>query len=693
MTETTEFIYKRTPRGLVLDPVTVQVQPPTKVVHEVDEVKFLNQNPDSIGPPIEDPRSYVGLEASTQMPLGNTYTLQLPVAQGNIGEVLENDGTGQLEWKVGGGSGDVVYTGVNPVPTTRQFAVYDGTTGTEIKDSGYTAPAPASGIVGDVLTLNTPTDAVWTAPIVGGVQGIPPSLPGNLPQFDNLVADQISDSGVKASEVILNPSGVPLVGGTLAQFDTGPSTITDSGIPVASVGTVIGVPATTIGNLSEWTDATATQIGDSVVVAAEVVQNPSGVGVNGNLAQFGATPEQITDSGIVVADVGDVKSSSIPSVDSRIALFDGITGKIIKESTVGIDEADIQNVRWVNTSGSLMAPGVGAAALSNCFFGRLAGANTSVGGANFQNTSVGTGSFTAPSGAWGTTNNTAIGRSSLAACNGRSNTAIGALSLFSLDSTSNFNGNGNCAFGHQALYNLGTDANLNIAIGQQVGSNYTAAETNNLLIGSNLTGVAAESNTTRIGQGQTRCFVEGIVGNASTPTYENVMIDPATNQLTTSGVVEESSFGQMYFNGNTGTQTPIAAVNTWVTVAGPGGYSSTPSPDFTYTTVGNVTTMQYTGTDTIRLSCGAAFCWESASGTSDDATIAIHIDTGGGFVPVQASIQNSKLDNNNFGYPRNGSCRCIFSLSTGHSIAIRVQNNNNTANILVLSLSFDCFEI
>ncbi len=692
MTETTEFVYKRTPRGLVLDPVTVQVQPPTKVVHEVDEVKFLNQNPDSIGPPIEDPRSYVGLEASTQMPLGNTYTLQLPVAQGNIGEVLENDGTGQLEWKVGGGSGDVVYTGVNPVPTTRQFAVYDGTTGIEIKDSGYTAPAPASGVVGDVLTLNTPTDAVWTAPIVGGnVQGIPPSLPGNLPQFDNLVADQISDSGVKASEVILNPSGVPLVGGTLAQFDTGPSTITDSGITVASV--VSGVPPTTIGNLSEWTDATGTQIGDSVVVAAEVVQNPSGVGVNGNLAQFGATPEQITDSGIVAADVGDVKSSSIPSVDSRIALFDGVTGKIIKEASIGIDETDVQNIRWVNTSGSLMAPGVGAAALSNCFFGRLAGENTSVGGANFQNTSVGTGSFTAPSGAWGTTNNTAIGRSSLAACNGRGNTAIGALSLYSLDSTSNFNGNGNCAFGHQALYNLGTDANLNIAIGSQVGSNYTAAETNNLLIGSNLTGVAAESNTTRIGQGQTRCFVEGIVGNASTPTYENVMIDPATNQLTTSGVVEESSFAQMYFSGNTGTQTPIAFVNTWVTVAGPGGYSSTPSPDFTYTTVGNVTTMQYTGTDTIRLSCGAAFCWESASGTSDDATIAIHIDTGGGFVPVQASIQNSKLDNNNFGYPRNGSCRCIFSLSTGHSIAIRVQNNNNTANILVLSLSFDCFEI
>ena len=168
MTEATEFVYKRTSRGLVLDPITVQVQPPTKIIHEVDEVKFLNQNPDSIGPPIETPRSYVGLEASTQMPLGNTYTLQLPIEQGNVGEVLENDGTGQLEWQPGGGVGDVIYTGINPVPTTRQFAVYDGVEGKKILDSGYTAPAAGSGVVGDVLTLTGPTDSVWSPPVSSG---------------------------------------------------------------------------------------------------------------------------------------------------------------------------------------------------------------------------------------------------------------------------------------------------------------------------------------------------------------------------------------------------------------------------------------------------------------------------------------------------------------------------------------------
>ena len=325
--------YKKDPNSSRLIPVVGPVglvdTTPAKIIHTVDEVHFLNQNPNIE----ETPRSFVSVEASESMPAGGTYSLQLPTTQGSAGEVLENDGTGQLEWKVGGGSGDVVYTGVNPVPTTRQFAVYDGTTGTEIKDSGVTAPAAASGIAGDVLTLNTPTDAVWTAPIVG-VTGIPPSLPGNLSQFDNLVADQISDSGVKASEVILNPSGVPLLGGTLAQFDTGPTTITDSGIPVASVGTVIGVPPTSVGHLSEWTDVTATQLADSVVVAAEVVQNPSGVGVNGNLAQFGATPEEITDSGVAVLDVGDVKSSTIPSVNNTITVYDSTTGKLIKAGGV-----------------------------------------------------------------------------------------------------------------------------------------------------------------------------------------------------------------------------------------------------------------------------------------------------------------------------------------------------------------------
>ena len=722
MTEVTEFVYKRTPEGLVLDPITVIETPPRKEVHEVDEVKFLNQNPDSIGPPRENPRSYVGMQASDQMPLGNTYTLQLPTGQGGAGEVLENDGTGQLEWAPGG-AGDVIYTGVEPVPTPNQFAIYDNVEGKKIKDSGITSPVPGSGVAGDVLTLTTPTDSVWAPP---------PGAAG-----------------------------------------------------------VSGVPPTTIGNLAEWSDATATQISNSAVVASQVVQNPSGLGPNGNLAQFGATPEQITDSGLPVADIGDVKSNSIPANDKRIALYDGVSGVQIRESTIELDDSSAADTRWRSSFGtSLFAPGT---SFQNCLFGQGAGGSLVPGGSVFQNTAVGVSALNAAI-ALNTNSNTAIGHTALTACaGGSSNTSVGALSSFTLTT-----GSGNTAMGRQALQNLTTGSG-NLCFGNQAGQGYVGGESDNILIGRLLSGTPGESNVIRIGNGQNDCFIDGIVGNSSTPTYENVMINPADGQLATSGVgvgdvtsstipsvnntavvydgvsgtqikaagvitmngneiattvpglpaelilssgtgaggfgamqlkyttaiapvgalayvgivtggpdtdklmkiplPDEPSFGQMYFNGNTGTQTPVFAVNTWYPVAGPGGYSSTPSPDFTYTTVGNVSTMTYTGTgpggvpDTIRVSCGAAFCWESASGTSDDATIAIHINTGGGYVPIQASIQNSKLDNNNFGYPRNGSCRAIFTMTTGNSLQMRVQNNNNTANILVLSLSFDCFEI
>ena len=404
--------------------------------------------------------------------------------------------------------------------------------------------------------------------------------------------------------------------------------------------------------------------------------------VIGNLPQFDdLTSQLISDSGIAVGDVGDVKSSSIPSVDSRIALFDGITGKLIKEASMGIDETDVQNIRWVNSSGSLMAPGVGAAALSNCFFGRLAGENTSVGGANFQNTSVGTGSFTAPSGAWGTTNNTAIGRSSLAACNGRSNTAVGSLSLYSLDSTSNFNGNGNCAFGHQALYNLGTDANLNIAIGQQVGSNYTAAESNNLLIGSNLAGVTAESNTTRIGQGQTRCFVEGISGVQAGATYENVRINPVDGQLAT----DTYAYSEQYIQGNTFNDTSIT-VGTWADLNGAGRVNG-PANDFLQN-VGYSST--YTGTPDIRVQVNVCVSWENDS--SSNIKVQLGVFKNANALPEPNLRLRTHLDDGS-DYPRSSSLCGFVNLSNGDTLSVQVLNETDSDDIIFWSTNFNIHKI
>jgi hypothetical protein len=100
--------------------------------------------------------------------------------------------------------------------------------------------------------------------------------------------------------------------------------------------------------------------------------------------------------------------------------------------------------------------------------------------------------------------NTAIGSQALISnVSGTANTALGNQSL-------NFNSSGgrNIAIGFQALVNNTTGFN-NIAIGYQAGLNHTLGR-NNIAISA--FGGAGESDTTRIGEVQTRAFVAGIRG-------------------------------------------------------------------------------------------------------------------------------------------------------------------------------------
>jgi len=102
-------------------------------------------------------------------------------------------------------------------------------------------------------------------------------------------------------------------------------------------------------------------------------------------------------------------------------------------------------------------------------------------------------------------NNTATGYGALYRNTGMQNTANGAYAL-----SSNPLGHDNTAIGSNALLGNSTGT-FNIGLGVSGGTNLTTGS-NNIAIGNY--GVAGESNTIRIGQAQTRTFINGISGVA-----------------------------------------------------------------------------------------------------------------------------------------------------------------------------------
>ncbi len=137
--------------------------------------------------------------------------------------------------------------------------------------------------------------------------------------------------------------------------------------------------------------------------------------------------------------------------------------------------------------------------------------------------------------------NTAVGAGSLDLNTANNNTATGAAALLLNTTGSNNTANGtdalvfnntgiqNTATGAFALYG-NTTGGGNIAVGYQAGSSLTTGN-NNIEIGS--TGVAAESNTIRIGDPATHTaiFLAGITAMSPAPPNQAVLVDPATGQL------------------------------------------------------------------------------------------------------------------------------------------------------------------
>jgi hypothetical protein len=92
-------------------------------------------------------------------------------------------------------------------------------------------------------------------------------------------------------------------------------------------------------------------------------------------------------------------------------------------------------------------------------------------------------------------------------------------------------GSNNVAVGNHTL--LGTTGSNNVAIGNNAGQNYTAGESSDILIGNGVGGTAGESNVTRIGTGQSACYISGING-VNNSTASVVTCAGSSGQLGTS---------------------------------------------------------------------------------------------------------------------------------------------------------------
>ena len=108
--------------------------------------------------------------------------------------------------------------------------------------------------------------------------------------------------------------------------------------------------------------------------------------------------------------------------------------------------------------------------------------------------------------------NTAMGNEALNdTTTGSGNTAIGGGAL-----SSNTTGGHNTALGYLADGGL-TTGEFNVAVGENAGQNLSESDSGNIDIGYNVTGVAGESNTIRIGNADiTGTYISGISGQTAT---------------------------------------------------------------------------------------------------------------------------------------------------------------------------------
>lgn len=392
---------------------------------------------------------------------GTTETLggRLVVSNGGTGAttltgVLIGNGTGpitanaitQYNTLIGGASNSI--TSIAPsvtsgIPFVSQGSAANPTFGTAVVAGGGTGNTVLSNhgvLLGQGTSPIVTTAVGTTGQVFTGVTG----------------ADPVWASPAASSISITGNSGGALTGNTFT-FTGGTTGLTFSG--AGSTETLGGDLVVANGGTGNTT-FTAYSVLCAGTTATGAFQNVSGVGTTGQVLTSngaGALPTWQTGGGggsgitTINGDVGSVTGSTVT--------ISGDGGFNYAGSSVRFESAA--------TTLSLLTSDVN----SNTFIGSSAGTTTASG-----------------------SDNTGIGVSSLGATtSGSFNAALGYASLGNFES-----GSTNVSIGYQSALNLVSGSD-NTILGASAGTSYTSSENSNIVIGSGVSGVAAESNVLRIG--------------------------------------------------------------------------------------------------------------------------------------------------------------------------------------------------
>lgn len=270
-----------------------------------------------------------------------------------------------------------------------------------------------------------------------------------------------------------------------------------------------------------------------------VMGDGTNITITGNPATHTLTVSLVGGGGSVTID-GDTGSATGSTITFNANSNSGSSVEFSASgSTVDLLVTDANtNTIIGKNAGKVGISGVGNTGLGNGVFNKLTSGNESV--------AIGDGALAAFTIQGATV---AIGYQAGTALEGFPNTLVGFKAGTSLTSADH-----NTAIGYQALnnVNIGTD---NIAIGHLAGSDYTAGETDNIVVGN--VGVVGESSVIRIGSDQTLTYVAGITG--ATPTSANTPQVVLCDSIGNLAVISSGSSGTVLTSNGTATPSFQAA--------------------------------------------------------------------------------------------------------------------------------------